>query len=127
MDKIVARTSATEAAAVAAKNIPAGKVKETVTAIPSVEGISAVEQTTARMGQLLRMATIAALKSVMEATAAVAKSIPAAKTKATATMTLTAQASSSVAVTTALKGQLLRMATTAAYHWVFNLVTFALS
>ena len=34
LDKIAARTSATEAEAAAAKNIPVGKVKETATAIP---------------------------------------------------------------------------------------------
>ena len=117
---IAAQTSAMEAEAVAAKNIPVGKVKETATAILSVKEISAVELTTARRGQLLQMARIAALLSAMEATAAAPKNIHAAKKKETATVTRTARATSSAVVTTALKGQLLRTMTTAAYHWVLT-------
>jgi len=124
---IAAQTSATEAEAVAPRNIPVGKAKETATAILSVKEISAVEQTTARKGQLLQMARIAAQQSAMEATAAARKNIHAAKKKETATVTRTARATLSAAVTTALKGQLLRTMTTAVYHWEALVVSAQLS
>ena len=105
MDKIAARTSATEAEAVAAKNIPAVKVKETATAIPSVEGISAVEQTTARRGQLLLTPRIAAQPSVMvemgEMDAAL-KNLLVGKGKATVTAIPIVEATSGVEQTTAV-------------------------
>ena len=55
-----ARTSAMEETAAALKNILAGRVKEIVTAIPSVEMASSVGQTIARKGQLLKTVTTVA-------------------------------------------------------------------
>merc|ERR1719234_1461201 len=60
METTAARTSATEEIAAALKNILAGRVKEIVTAIPSVEMASSVGQTIARKGQLLKTVTTVA-------------------------------------------------------------------
>ena len=55
-----AQTSAMEGTAAALKNILVGRVKEIVTAIPSVEMASSVEQTIVRKGQLLKTVTTVA-------------------------------------------------------------------
>ena len=60
METTAARTSAMEEIAAALKNILAGRVKEIVTAIPSVEMASSVGQTIARKGQLLKTVTTVA-------------------------------------------------------------------
>jgi len=63
METTAAQTSAMEGAAAALKNILAGRVKEIVTAIPSVEMASSVEQTIARKGQPLATVTTAVSRS----------------------------------------------------------------
>jgi len=63
METTAAQTSAMEGTAAALKNILAGRVKEIVTAIPSVEMASSVEQTIARKGQPLATVTTAVSRS----------------------------------------------------------------
>ena len=63
METTAAQTSAMEGAAAALKNILVGRVKEIVTAIPSVEMASSVEQTIARKGQPLATVTTAVSRS----------------------------------------------------------------
>ena len=63
METTAAQTSAMEGTAAALKNILVGRVKEIVTAIPSVEMASSVEQTIARKGQPLATVTTVVSRS----------------------------------------------------------------